>query len=120
MIRPWEPGDDEALRAGFVDAYNGQPLNDAWTSATAAAYLGELRGIPRSPVLVAVDDSQFVGATFFPARTWQDESEIYIDEFFASPRRIGTASAVTRQVSALGQRGYGAVGVRMRCCLRRV
>ncbi|WP_157549748.1 hypothetical protein [Microbacterium sp. Leaf288] len=47
-VRPWEPGDDDALLAGFVDAYNRPPWNDAWTLATAAVYLGELRGIPRS------------------------------------------------------------------------
>lgn len=102
VIRPWEPGDDDALLTGFVDAYNCPPWNDAWTPATAAAYLGELRGIPRSATLVAIADSQFVGATTLHARTWQDESEIYIDEFFVAPaaQRRGVGRALMEGIRA--------------------
>lgn len=101
-VRLWEPGDDDALLAGFVDAYNRPPWNDAWSLATAAVYLGELRGIPRSATLVAVADSQFVGATTFHARTWQDESEIYIDEFFVAPaaQRRGVGHALMEGIRA--------------------
>ena len=66
VIRPWEPGDDDALLAGFVDACNGPPWNDAWSLATAAAYLGELRGIPRSASLVAVARPRRAGLRLLP------------------------------------------------------
>ncbi|WP_243074157.1 GNAT family N-acetyltransferase [Microbacterium sp. SS28] len=84
-VRPWRPEDDVSLIEGFVATYNGEPWNDSWTLESATRYLGEFRAAPRSTTLVAVASEGVVGAAYFHARTWQDESEMFIDEFFVFP-----------------------------------
>lgn len=41
VARPREPGDDDALLAGFVDAFNQAAVERRVNPAAAAAYLGE-------------------------------------------------------------------------------
>lgn len=99
-VRQGAPVDDDAVLAGFVETYNGEPWNDAWTTETAAAYLAELRGAPRSSILVALIDDHIAGAALFHARTWQDASEIYIDELFVFPtaQRRGVGRALVAAI----------------------
>ena len=88
-IRQWEPADNDAVIAGFMKTYGGAPWFDSWTPETAEQYLLEFQGMPRSATLVAVADGELAAATFFHARTWQESSEIYIDEFFVFPKFQG-------------------------------
>ena len=84
-VRAWRPADDISVLEGFVATYNGEPWNGSWTLDSAAQYLEEFRAMPRSTTLVAVAPGGVVGAVYFHARTWQDTSEIFIDEFFIFP-----------------------------------
>lgn len=106
-VRPWTPADDGAVLEGFVETYNGEPWNDSWTVETAAQYLGEFRAMPRATTLVAVAPDGVVGAAYFHARTWQDASEIFIDEFFIFPtaQRQGIGRAL---MAAVRERAAGA------------
>ncbi|MEV5069459.1 GNAT family N-acetyltransferase [Microbacterium sp. LMI12-1-1.1] len=99
-VRPWRPTDDISVLEGFVATYNGEPWNDSWTVESAAQYLGEFRAMPRSTTLVAVAADRVVGAVYFHARTWQDASEIFIDEFFVFPasQRQGIGHALMAAV----------------------
>jgi len=107
-VRPWTPADDISVLEGFVAAYNGEPWNDSWTLESAAQYLGEFRAMPRSTTLVAVGPDGVIGAAYFHARTWQDTSEFFIDEFFIFPasqrRGVGRAlmAAVRDRAAAEG------------------
>ena len=107
-IRPWRSDDETAVLEGFVATYNGDPWNDSWTVESAARYLEEFRAMPRSTTLVAVAADGVVGAVYFHARTWQDTSEIFIDEFFIFPESqrqgIGRAlmAAVRERATAEG------------------
>jgi len=104
----WTAELEGAVVSGFVETYNGEPWNDAWTPATAAQYLAEFRGMPRATALVAVIAGRVVGAAYVHARTWQDGSEIYIDEFFVFPhaqrRGVGRAllSSIRERADAMG------------------
>ncbi|CAI9394199.1 GNAT family N-acetyltransferase [Microbacterium sp. T2.11-28] len=99
-VRRWAPGDEEAVVAGFIDTYNGEPWNDAWVPETAAQYLAEFRAMPRAIALVALLGDRVVGAAYLHARTWQDGSEIYIDEFFVFPQaqRRGVGRALVAAI----------------------
>jgi GNAT superfamily N-acetyltransferase len=106
-VRQWVPEDDESVLTGFVSTYNSEPWNDTWSRETAAQYLGEFRAMPRSTTLVAIVGERRVGAAYFHARTWQDASEIFIDELFVFPsaQRQGVGRALMAAIRD------GAVGV---------
>jgi len=99
-VRRWAPENEEEVVAGFIDTYNAEPWNDAWVPETAARYLGEFRAMPRAIALVAVREERVVGAAYLHARTWQDGSEIYIDEFFVFPQaqRRGVGRALVAAI----------------------
>lgn len=94
-IRPELPGDHRAVTDCFVESYNAEPWRESWTSETAERCLTELRGGSRAHSIVCVSNETVVGAAFLHARTYQDDSEIYIDEFFIRPghqgQGVGTA-----------------------------
>lgn len=96
VVRRWASEDDGPLLAGFIATYTVEPWNDTWSLETAGQYLGEFRAMPRSTALVALVDERVVGAAYFHARTWQDASEIFIDEFFVFPsaQRQGVGKAL--------------------------
>ncbi len=107
-IRAWRPADDTELIPGFIATYNGAPWFDAWTAASAAAYLSELRGNSRAAALVCVAGNRLAGGVVMHARTFQTENEIYIDEFFVFPefqrQGIGRAllAAVREHATSIG------------------
>lgn len=102
-VRRWTPEDEDEVVAGFIDTYNAEPWNDAWAPETAAQYLAEFRAMPRAIALVALLGERVVGAAYFHARTWQDGSEIYIDEFFVFPQaqRRGVGRALVAAIRAV-------------------
>ncbi|WP_404430785.1 GNAT family N-acetyltransferase [Microbacterium lacus] len=108
VVRQWASDDEDSVLDGFVATYNSEPWNDAWSRESAERYLAEFRAMPRSTVLVALVDGRVVGAAYFHARTWQDASEIYIDEFFVFPsaqrRGVGRAllAAIREEAAETG------------------
>jgi len=88
-IRAEMSSDGAAIVECFVSAYNSEPWCENWTVDSAIARLGELRHRARAASLVCVIDGVVVGAAFIHARTYQDASEIYIDEFFVRPEAQG-------------------------------
>ncbi|MCL2595011.1 MAG: GNAT family N-acetyltransferase [Promicromonosporaceae bacterium] len=112
MIRAWRPEDDTVLVTGFVETYNGAPWHEEWTFASAHRYLAEFRGIPRSWALLAFCEGEMAGAVFFHARTWQSDSETYIDEFFVFPdhQRRGVGTALLDAVRGYGE-SVGSIGI---------
>jgi len=88
-IRRFEKGDFEACARLLMETYNAPPWNDAWTAETAGKYIDEFTRYARFVGFVAVIDGSIEGAAFLREKTWIDGSELYVDEFYVSPRRQG-------------------------------
>lgn len=89
MVRAYGRGDFERCAELFVEAYNGPPWYNQWTRKTAERRLGELTGASRAVGFVNLCDGEIVGAAFGYEKTWWKGDELYIEEFYVSPRFQG-------------------------------
>lgn len=69
----------------LIQAYNGEPWNNNWTTETAKKYLQEFMDSTRFIGFALLNDNNIIGAAFCHERTWWTNDELYIDELYISP-----------------------------------
>ncbi|MDF2685415.1 MAG: family N-acetyltransferase [Clostridia bacterium] len=69
----------------LINAYNCEPWNNHWTADTAKRYLQEFVSCPRFVGFTISLDKNIVGAAFCHERTWWNNDELYVDEFYIDP-----------------------------------
>ena len=69
----------------FIETYNCAPWFNKWTLETAERYLQELINNKRFAGFILWRENNIIGAAFCHEKTWWNNDELYIDEFFIDP-----------------------------------
>jgi aminoglycoside 6'-N-acetyltransferase I len=86
MIRPYESRDLEQCALVMIEAYNSPPWNDHWTMETATRFLQEFVDNRRFFGFTLWEGGALIGAAFCREKTWWTRDEIFVEEFYVSPR----------------------------------
>jgi GNAT superfamily N-acetyltransferase len=86
MIKPYENEDLEHCARLLMEAYNCPPWNDNWTLEKAERFLREFAGHKRFFGFTLWENGELIGAAFCREKTWWTSDEIYVEEFYISPR----------------------------------
>jgi aminoglycoside 6'-N-acetyltransferase I len=86
MIRPYVKADLDACAHLLIESYNGSPWNDVWTVEKASSYLREFAEVRRFVGFTVWKGQELAGVTFCHEQTWWEADELYVDEFYISPK----------------------------------
>jgi aminoglycoside 6'-N-acetyltransferase I len=86
MIKCYEDKDQEQCARVMLEAYNGPPWNDHWTPEKAKRFLKEFVDSPRFFGFTLWEDDAIIGAAFCREKTWWNNDEIFVEEFFIAPQ----------------------------------
>ncbi len=86
MIKPYESNDLQQCAELLIETYNCPPWNNRWTKETAQKYLQEFAASSRFVGFTLWDNENLIGATFCHEKIWWTRDELYVDEFYISPK----------------------------------
>jgi aminoglycoside 6'-N-acetyltransferase I len=89
LIRHLQTEDIADCACLLIEAYNGAPWNNHWTTETATHYLSEFAVSANFIGFVAEEGAEIIGAMFAHRRTWWTQDEGYVDELFVHPASQG-------------------------------
>ena len=89
-IRQFENSDLKQCAEALRCVMNAPPWNENWTETGAEKYLEEFTGSTRFVGFIASDDNHFIGAAFCHEKSWWENDELYIDEFFIASEHQGS------------------------------
>lgn len=100
MIEPFKINDLQKCIEVFIKTYNQSPWNNIWTSEIAEIYLQELISFNRFVGFTLSENNEIIGAAFCREKTWWNNEELYIEEFFVSPdfQRKGYGIALLKSI----------------------
>lgn len=70
----------------MMSAYNDEPWHNRWTMETATTYLLELVDHRRFVGFTVWKEDKLIGAAFCHEKTWWNNDELFIDEFYIAPQ----------------------------------
>jgi aminoglycoside 6'-N-acetyltransferase I len=86
MIKRYDNRDLEQCAGVMMEAYNGPPWNDHWTLEKAIRFLREFVDSPRFFGFTLWEGDALVGAAFCREKTWWNNDEIFVEEFYVAPQ----------------------------------
>ena len=95
IIRKLQERDIPACADILCSVYNNELWMGRWTKETAENYLKDFFEHSKFVGYVAEEDSEIIGGLFAHEKIWWNDSEVFIEEMFVTPKRqrggIGTA-----------------------------
>ncbi len=113
-IREYQPSDFEACARLYVEVFNAEPWKDQWTSEKAAAYLGDLAGVPGFEGTVIESSNGITGFLFGYKVRWWSSDQFVIKEMCVEGglQRQGIGSRLLSNLKArLKRSGYSQVSL---------
>lgn len=90
MIETFTPALLPACAALYAEVFHCAPWRENWTTAQAAQYLSEFIESARFQGFVFLDQGQVLGAAFCHGKTWQDHTQLFVDELYVSTSQQGS------------------------------
>lgn len=88
-IRRMVESDIDNLAPIMLEVFNNEIWNNNWSFSRAKAYLLDFYNNKKFLGFTALDNKKIVGGIFGYEKVWWDNDEIFIEEFFISPRYQG-------------------------------
>lgn len=89
MIKLYERKDIKSCAELLINTYNGYPWECNWTMESAMRYLEEFVSCERFVGFTVWEDDHIIGASFCHEKTWWNNDELFIDEFYIAPEYQG-------------------------------